>query len=166
MSAVDYALRRLEDEEGFEGMPYTCPTGHLTVGFGTVLPLTPAELELVCAKRGMAPTEDVLWPIDEDEARLLLRSRFGQYETELVRSDKLGFEFSEMPASVRAALYDVAYNIGLPKLLKFRKTLAHLAGSRWADAAEELLDSRYARQVSNRAHRNADLIRRAGALPS
>lgn len=58
------------------------------------------------------------------------------------------------------ALANMAFQLGLDKLLKFKKTLELLKGGRWDAAANEALDSDWARQVPNRAKRVTDMIRK------
>ena len=56
-------------------------------------------------------------------------------------------------------MLDMAYQMGVGGLLKFEKMLAAIACEDYETAADELLDSNYARQTPNRAKRNAYLLR-------
>lgn len=58
-----------------------------------------------------------------------------------------------------AVLVDMAYNLGVPGLLKFKRTLASVHDGRYADAAREMLESRWAGQVGTRATRLARMMR-------
>ena len=49
--------------------------------------------------------------------------------------------------------------MGINRLLGFKKTLGHLREGNYPAAADELLDSRYARQVGRRANELADTLR-------
>jgi lysozyme len=51
------------------------------------------------------------------------------------------------------AVQNLAFNLGVAGLGTFVKFLAALQQGRWKDAAAELLDSRYAEQVGDRAKR-------------
>jgi lysozyme len=62
---------------------------------------------------------------------------------------------------VQEALVNLAFNMGMPNLMQFRKTLILLRDGAWDRAADELLDSRYATQVGYRAVEVADMIRSA-----
>lgn len=55
----------------------------------------------------------------------------------------------------RGVLLNMAYNLGLHGLMAFRKMLAALQAGNFAMAAEEMLDSAWATQVGDRAHRLA-----------
>ena len=52
----------------------------------------------------------------------------------------------------------MVYNLGITRLLKFKKMLAALDSGDYELAATEMLDSRYARQVKGRAKRNAYMM--------
>jgi lysozyme len=54
---------------------------------------------------------------------------------------------------------NLAFNMGVPKLLGFRRMLDALKDGRNDDAADELLDSVYAWQVKGRAIRLAESLR-------
>jgi len=55
-----------------------------------------------------------------------------------------------------AAILDVTYSCGM---LRWAKLTQAVFEQNWAQAAEELLDSRYAHQVGLRAKRNAEILR-------
>ena len=57
------------------------------------------------------------------------------------------------------ALADLAFNMGIPRLHGFVKMLDALKGRDYHRAADELLDSRYAKQVGARSDRVAEMIR-------
>lgn len=57
------------------------------------------------------------------------------------------------------ALINLVFNMGLGGVMGFQKMLHAMRESRWEDAARELLDSRYATQVGERAHRLATQLR-------
>ena len=55
----------------------------------------------------------------------------------------------------QGALINVCFNVGLPKFKTFVKMLAAIEKQDWAEAAKELLDSKYAEDVGARARRLA-----------
>lgn len=56
-------------------------------------------------------------------------------------------------------LCDMAYNLGLAGMLKFRKMLSAVKRGAWDMAAYEMLDSKWAKQVGKRAEELAFLMR-------
>lgn len=63
-------------------------------------------------------------------------------------------------------ILDMAFNLGVPGLLKFKNTLRAVQEKRFYDAAVHLLQSHpYVDQVGQRAYRLAEMLR-SGKLPS
>ncbi len=131
-TALAEVVPLIQQHEGFRGNPYECSVGAQTVGYGTIFPLT------------------------KEEALMLLRHRLEAIATELEHRQP---EVADLPAGVQAALLDMAYNLGVPRLLKFRKMWAALIAGDYPTAAAEALDSRWAQQVGGRATKVAGMIR-------
>jgi lysozyme len=51
------------------------------------------------------------------------------------------------------ALMNMAYNLGIPRLMGFQKMLAALAEGKWAEAGEHARNSIWSTQVKGRANR-------------
>ena len=66
-----------------------------------------------------------------------------------------------LPLPLQSALAQMAYNLGVPRLMQFKKMWAALEQGNYAAAADEALDSRWAEQVGSRANRITELIRNA-----
>lgn len=60
----------------------------------------------------------------------------------------------------QTAWAQMAFQLGLDKLQNFKKTIELLKAKRWDAAANEALDSDWARQVPARAKRVTDMIRK------
>ena len=67
--------------------------------------------------------------------------------------------FHSLPATAKEALVNLSFNLGITRLLQFKKTLGLLREHKFTKAANELLDSRYATQVGYRALEVAEMIR-------
>ena len=89
---------------------------------------------------------------------IMLQEDLEEAISELKRSVSF---FSRMPEQVQEALVNLSFNMGIPRLMQFRNTLAYLRDGEFGSAADELLDSRYAEQVGHRALEVADMIRTA-----
>ena len=61
--------------------------------------------------------------------------------------------WSEMDDTRQRVLANMAFNLGLPRLGKFKKFLAAVQEQDWEKAAVEMMDSKWATQVGNRAVR-------------
>ena len=63
------------------------------------------------------------------------------------------------PEEVKLIICNMAFNLGLPRLNKFQRMLKAINEKNYVKASEEGLDSRWAKQVYNRAHRLMDRLR-------
>ena len=61
--------------------------------------------------------------------------------------------FTLFPGEVREILVNMMFNLGRPRLSKFKKMNAHLENGEWAHAAIEGRDSLWYKQVGSRAER-------------
>ena len=67
--------------------------------------------------------------------------------------------FYTFPDEVQKIIANMMFNIGRPRLTKFIKMREHVNNGAWNDAANEMLDSRWAKQVPNRANRLVERMR-------
>jgi lysozyme len=141
---------QLEVHEGKKLTSYICPAGHLTVGIGHNLIANPATAEL--GRR----IDRVGMTITEAEAMQLLDHDIEHFTT-AVRTRIP--EFDRLSEPRQHVLIDMAFNMGMQKLLEFRKMLAALRKGDFEAAATEMLDSDWAHQVKNRATRLAMMMR-------
>ena len=68
-------------------------------------------------------------------------------------------QFEELPAEAQKILCNMMFNLGRPRLSKFIKMREHVNNGAWSDAANEMLDSKWAKQVPNRANRLVERMR-------
>ena len=113
--------------EGLRLTVYDCPAGYKTIGVGRNI-----------EQKG----------ITEEEAVYLLDNDI-EYFTEQLEDNLIGFQ--ELPEDKKAVLVNMAFNLGVNGLLKFKNMLAAITEERWEDASSEMLNSRWADQVGNRA---------------
>lgn len=122
--------------EGLRLKPYRCTSGKLTIGVGRNID-----------DRGITQTE----------ALYLLRCDIERIEREL--SSRLLPWFSDLDRVRQKVLIDMAFNLGVSGLLKFKKTLALVQSGDYEQAATEMLKSRWAKQVKGRAVTLASMMR-------
>lgn len=87
-----------------------------------------------------------------EESKLILRHRLDKNKEKLKKTIP---SYRSISRVRKIVLQDMAYNLGVQGLTKFRKMLAALDRRDYQLAAKEMLDSRYATQVKGRARRNA-----------
>jgi len=126
-------IRQLIEDEGMVLKPYTCTAGKLTIGVGINL-------------------DD---GITKEEALWLLNNRIDMAVAEL---DKAIPWWRRLSEGRQRALLNMAYNMGVPRLLGFKKMLAHLQNGENKQAAFEAMNSLWAKQVKGRADRIKKLI--------
>ena len=120
--------------EGLNLLPYTCPTGHLTIGYGHNL------------EEG----------ITLEMAETLLQADLRLAEMEV--SSKVAY-FNKLDEARQFVLVDMCFNMGLKKLFTFKKFFAALLKRDYPVAAREMLNSKWAVQVGNRAKKLAEIMR-------
>jgi lysozyme len=119
-------IAMLQRHEGLRLKPYKCTAGKVTIGYGRNL-------------------EDA--GISENEAMVMLRNDIEQCYDEL---DVFSW-FADLDQVRQEALVDMLFNLGLPTFLEFKKTLKFVAEGKYSQAAEEMLRSKWADQVGDRA---------------
>ena len=82
-------------------------------------------------------------------------------DIEIVLSDcnKLYPDFEDLPEEVQQIIANMMFNLGRPRLSKFRGMKAGVDAKDWNKAADEMVDSRWYKQVTNRAKRLVDRMR-------
>ena len=143
---TDADTRRLEDQvKGSEGLrleAYRCTEGALTIGYGHNCDASPVE--------GIDRVGDKITKIQAVEL-------FSKDLSKAVWQVRNALPWvTDLNAPRQAVLYDMAFNMGLgvpgvSGLLSFRNSLNMIREGRYAEAAQNMLQSRWARQVKIRA---------------
>lgn len=94
--------------------------------------------------------------ITEEEASVLLEMRLNAIEKQL----EYEFDYWIYLSEVRqAVLLDMAYNLGVEGLMNFKDMVKAINTDDFIEAAEEILDSKYAKDVGKRAIRLSNMMR-------
>ena len=129
---------QLKLHEGVRFKPYQCTADKLTIGVGRNL-------------------EDV--GLSDEEVEFLLDNDIKRCIVEL----KMAFMFYDgLPEIVKMVLIDMCFNLGISRLRGFTKTMNHVEKGEYGKAAVEMLNSKWAKQVGNRANTLSKMM--AGAL--
>ena len=124
----------LELHEGKRTKPYTDTEGNLTIGIGYNL------------ENG----------IPDEIIYRLLEIKVEEAKSELDRDMP---DWKDHSQDRQLVLVDMMYNLGAPKFHTFFKMRKALLTKDYETAADEMLDSKWARQVGMRAERLADMMR-------
>ena len=142
-------LQRLrEDLETDEGVKYEIYLDHLgypTFGIGHLIREDDPE-------HGEATGTEV------SESRV---AEAFEQDVQTVLSDcaKLYSNFDELPEEAQLVIANMMFNLGYPRLSAFKGMKAGVDARDWNRAADEMIDSRWYKQVTNRAQRLVDRIR-------
>jgi lysozyme len=121
--------------EGIRLEPYRDTAGKLTIGVGRNL-----------TDRG----------ISREEAEHLLDNDIREHSDQLFQALPWIASLDEIRQRV---LLDMAFNMGVPGLLKFRNTLRAVKEGRYKDAAQGMEASLWYRQTTSRAQRLVQMMR-------
>lgn len=123
-------VESVKQGEGLRLKPYRCSAGKLSIGVGRNL-------------------DDV--GITEEEAEYLLMNDLQRAENDAKKLP--GFDNCSQVR--RDVLIEMVFNLGLPRVLGFRKMLAALSKGDYTEAAHQMLDSKWHKDVGNRTDRLA-----------
>ena len=144
----DLLMEKLIAHEGLRLQVYKDSLGIATIGIGRNLEdrgITPEELEWMDI-----PNMDTIYQygISEADAMYLAQNDVQIVEEELLRSHPC---VENLDAVRQLVLVDMAFNMGVPRLGKFKKMWAAIHKNNFDEAAKEMLDSRWANQVKSRS---------------
>ena len=125
--------KMLISDEGLRLKPYRCTAGKLTIGIGR-------NLDHV--------------GISEAEAKLMLMNDIIKVNAAL----RANQTFNNLDANRQAALTNMAFQLGVNGLMRFRKMWAALARNDCQAAHDEAIDSNWHKQTPERAKRVAAIL--------
>jgi len=148
---MDRIKEQLVRHEGLKLKPYRCTAGKLTIGIGRNLDYcgisqSEAYVMLIndimnCEKQLQQKIPDIYNGLDEVRKSVLLNMCIS------------------IPQSRFAPLREPCY-LGIGGLLEFNNTLAFIGAGDWERAANNMLVSRWAKQVGRRAIELSELMRK------
>jgi len=144
---IDVLRKELELDEGVKYEIYNDHLGYATFGIGhLVIDSDPEHGQEI----GTAVSEDrVIEAFNSD------------VQTVLADCEQLYYGFNVLPEEVQLIIANMMFNMGRPRLSKFKGMKAGVDAQDWNRAADEMIDSAWYRQVPNRAGR---LVKRMRAL--
>lgn len=136
---IDQLTIQLRRDEGVKPTAYQDHLGYWTIGVGRLIdPRKPGA--------GLRPDEiDYLLAND-------IKDRLAALERELPW-------FGQIDPVRQAVLINMAFQLGTKGLLGFKNTLALVASGYYTDAADLMLDSKWAKQTPQRAKRLSEQMR-------
>ena len=89
-------------------------------------------------------------PVSEERVNELFEK---DVQVTLEECEQLFGNFQELPEEVQQILANMMFNLGRPRLSKFRKLCKAVAERNWQECAAQMHDSKWRTQVPNRAER-------------
>ena len=78
---------------------------------------------------------------------------------------KLYDDFDKLPDEVQLILCNMMFNMGRPRLSKFKKMNEAITNEDWIEASVQMEDSRWYNQVTNRAKRLVERMAQVQVFP-
>jgi lysozyme len=135
-----YQLRKeLEQDEGCIYEVYLDHLGYPTFGIGHLITTSDKERT---------------WAVGTEVEESRVQQAF-EKDIQTVLSDckKLYNNFYDLPEEVQLIIANMMFNMGLTRLSKFKGMKRGVDSCNWEEAADEMVDSRWYKQVTNRANR-------------
>lgn len=132
---IDRLIAQLKVHEGVRDKVYLDTEGIETIGVGRNL-----------KDKGLS----------EDEIDYLLQNDISEFKSGVQDTWSWWDNLDDVRQRV---VVDMAFNMGLGGLSKFKKTLGHIEAGEYEEAASEMLNSRWAEQVGRRASTLSEMMR-------
>jgi len=143
---IEQLRRELDEDEGCVYEIYLDHLGYPTFGIGHLV--TKNDIEFG-------------WSVGTDVDEYRVHEVFEE-DVQTVLSDckKLYHNFYHLPEEVQLIIANMMFNMGRTRLSKFKGMKRGIDDCDWQAAADEMVDSRWYRQVTNRAERLVKRMRK------
>jgi len=142
---IEKLREELEVDEGVKYEIYNDHLGYPTFGIGHLVLDTDPE-----------SGQEVGTPVSEDRVAEAFNN---DVETVISDCERLYPEFDGLPEEVQLIIANMMFNMGRPRLSKFKGMKRGVDAQDWDAAADEMVDSAWYRQVTNRADRLVERMR-------
>lgn len=139
MMNIDQLRMELEYDEGVKYEIYLDHLGLPTFGIGHLVTADDPEHG---QEVGTAISEERVVEVFEQDVQITIEECKKLYDC-----------WIDLPEEVQLIIANMMFNMGRPRLSGFKKFNAAVADGDWQSAADEMIDSRWYRQVTNRADR-------------
>ena len=146
---IDELRQEIQNDEGRVNSVYLDHLNLPTVGIGHLIKESDPEYGL-----------PVGTAVDDERVNELFNQ---DIKVTLSECEQLYGNFNDLPEEVQKILANMMFNLGRPRLSKFKKLCKAVADRDWQECAVQMEDSRWHKQVTNRANR---LISRMKAVDS
>ena len=143
---IDQLREDLEQDEGCVYKIYLDHLGYETFGIGHLV---------------RYHEEEYGWSVGTDVDERRVQEVFEQdVQTVLSDCEKLYDDFYKLPEEAQLIIANMMFNMGYTRLSKFKGMKRGVDSRNWEEAADEMVDSRWYTQVTNRAERLVQRMRK------
>ena len=146
---LEILRQEIEADEGCKYETYHCSEGHLTGGIGHLI--TDWDEEIYSGPIGT--------PIPEEQVKNWFERDVQQSINDCI---SLFDNFDKLPEDIQHVLTNMSFQLGRPRLSKFKKMIAAVHDEDYREMALQMEDSRWFKQTQNRAQRLIDRVIRQG----
>ena len=142
---IDKLRKELERDEGVKYEVYLDHLGYPTFGIGHLITDDDPECGAAIGTK-----------VSDDRVKEAFSS---DIETVLSDCERLYEDFRDLPEEVQLIIANMMFNMGATRLSKFKGMKRGVDARDWTAAAAEMVDSRWYKQVTNRANRLVERMR-------
>ena len=146
---IDILRKEIEADEGCKYETYHCSEGHLTGGIGHLI--TEWDEEIYAGPIGT--------PISEERVQEWFEK---DVQTAINDCKDIFNDFDSLPEDIQHVLINMSFQLGKPRLSKFKLMIAAVEVGDYREMALQMEDSRWFKQTTNRAQRLIDRVVKQG----
>ena len=141
---IERLKKQIKQHEGIRNQAYPDTLGNWTTGVGHLIKLPDEEYLINTRLKDIEVEQIFITDLNQaiDDARKFI-------------------DADDVPEEVFEVVVNMSFNLGINKLLQFKKFQQALKEKDFIKASEEMLDSRWAKQLPNRSKELANIVRNA-----
>ena len=136
---IERLKEEIKDDEGYKNEIYLDHLSLKTLGVGHLIKETDPEYDL-----------EVGTHIEDERVNELFEE---DINVTIDECRKLYYDFDRLPEEAQLIICNMMYNMGRPRLSRFHKMKRAVENRDWKEASNQMKDSKWYRQVTNRADR-------------
>ena len=136
---IERLKEEIKDDEGYKNEIYLDHLSLKTLGVGHLIKETDPEYDL-----------EVGTHIEDERVNELFEQ---DINVTIDECRKLYYDFDRLPEEAQLIICNMMYNMGRPRLSRFHKMKRAVENRDWKEASNQMKDSKWYRQVTNRADR-------------
>ena len=136
---IERLKEEIKEDEGYKNEIYLDHLSLKTLGVGHLIKETDPEYDL-----------EVGTHIEDERVNELFEQ---DINVSIDECRKLYYDFDKLPEEAQHIIANMMFNMGRPRLSRFHKMKRAVENREWKEASNEMKDSKWYRQVTNRADR-------------